>query len=55
MENYIVFDAKLFWKAKKYTIFLEGTNLFDANYRETNLVQMPGRWLRGGFNLDLNF
>jgi iron complex outermembrane receptor protein len=55
MENYTVFDAKLFWKAKKYTIFLEGTNLFDADYRETNLVQMPGRWIRGGFNLDLNF
>lgn len=52
MENYKVFDAKVFWKAKNYTLFIEGTNLFDAEYRETNLVTMPGRWIRGGFTCD---
>ena len=49
MENYWVLDAKVFWKAKNYTVFVEGSNLLDTVYRETNLVQMPGRWLRGGF------
>lgn len=55
MDNYSVFDAKIFWKAKKYTLFVEGTNLFDAEYRETNLVTMPGRWIRGGFTFDFGF
>ncbi len=55
MPNYRVFDAKVFWKTKKYTFFIEGTNLFDTIYQETNLVVMPGRWIRGGFNVDLGF
>jgi vitamin B12 transporter len=53
MDNYSVLDAKVFWKGKNYTLFLEGTNLLDAEYRETNLVTMPGRWIRGGFTCDL--
>lgn len=53
MDNYAVFDAKIFWKAKKYTLFVEGTNILDTQYQETNLVVMPGRWLRGGFTVDL--
>jgi outer membrane receptor protein involved in Fe transport len=52
MDNYSVLDAKIFWKAKNYTLFIEGTNLLDAEYRETNLVTMPGRWIRGGFTCD---
>ncbi len=55
MDNYWVFDAKVFWKANNYSIFVEGTNLLDAEYRETNLVLMPGRWIRGGFNIDFGF
>lgn len=53
MDNYSVFDAKLFWKDKKYTLFVEGTNLLNETYQETNLVVMPGRWIRGGFTVNL--
>ena len=55
MDNYSVFDAKIFWKTKTSTFFVEGTNLFDAEYRETNLVTMPGRWVRAGFTFDFGF
>lgn len=55
MDNYAVFDAKIFWKTSKATYFIEGTNLLNAEYRETNLVTMPGRWVRGGFSIDLGF
>lgn len=55
MDNYSVFDAKVFWKTKTSTFFVEGTNLFDAEYRETNLVTMPGRWVRAGFTFDFGF
>lgn len=55
MDNYSVFDAKVFWKTKTSTFFIEGTNLFDAEYRETNLVTMPGRWVRAGFTVDFGF
>jgi iron complex outermembrane receptor protein len=55
MDNYSVFDAKVFWKTKTSTFFVEGTNLFNAEYRETNLVTMPGRWVRAGFTFDFGF
>jgi iron complex outermembrane receptor protein len=53
MENYTLFDAKVFYKKPKYQLFIEGTNLFNTEYTETNLVIMPKRWVRGGFAIEL--
>ena len=55
MENYAVLDAKIFWKTKRYNVFLEGTNLLNTTYKETNLVTMPGRWIRGGITVDIEY
>ncbi|MCX5657488.1 MAG: TonB-dependent receptor, partial [Candidatus Omnitrophica bacterium] len=38
----------IFKNRVKYEIFLEGTNLTNANYKEITDVAMPGRWLAFG-------
>ncbi len=43
-------DARLYYENKGWLFFIEATNLLDQRYRETNLVELPGRWIRGGFN-----
>jgi len=48
LENYTTVNATLSYAYKKSKVFLRASNLFDAEYRETNLVQMPGRWMSGG-------
>ncbi len=48
MEDYNVIDTRLNYRRDKYEIFLKASNIGDTEYRETNLVPMPGRWIRGG-------
>ncbi len=55
LEDYQVVDTRLTYRANQLSVFVEATNLFDTEYRETNLVLMPGRWIRVGatFEWDL--
>lgn len=48
LDNYALVDLRLSWRSEKMRVFAEATNLFDKEYKETNLVTMPGRWLRAG-------
>lgn len=48
MEDYYVVDTKLQYRNGQLQVFAEASNLLDATYRETNLVTMPGRWVRAG-------
>ncbi len=48
MEDYTVIDTRLNYRRNNYEVFLKATNVGDTEYRETNLVPMPGRWVRGG-------
>ncbi|MEL7122056.1 MAG: TonB-dependent receptor [Bacteroidota bacterium] len=48
MDDYTVVDTRLNFQANDFKLFLNAANLFDTEYRETNLVDMPGRWVRGG-------
>ncbi|MBI1228051.1 MAG: TonB-dependent receptor [Bacteroidetes bacterium] len=50
LEDYHLLDSRISYTWKKLTVFMEATNLFDVKYRETNLVPMPGRWLKGGIS-----
>jgi vitamin B12 transporter len=50
MVDYTLVDTRLLYRKKKFECFLEASNLLDIEYRETNLVTMPGRWIRGGFS-----
>jgi iron complex outermembrane receptor protein len=48
MPAYMVLDNKLFWQRGETQVYLEISNLTNTLYRETNLVDMPGRWFRLG-------
>lgn len=44
-------DTRLQYRTDRWEAFVGATNLTDVDYQETNLVVMPGRWLRGGFSV----
>lgn len=46
--DYSLLDAKLGYKFKNFTLYVNGNNLLDRAYRETTLVEMPGRSLLFG-------
>jgi vitamin B12 transporter len=48
LPDYSVADTRLSWNGKSLTIFADVTNVFDKPYRETNLVELPGRWVKAG-------
>jgi vitamin B12 transporter len=50
LDDFTVVDTRFTYGGDKARIFVEATNLFDVAYQETNLVPMPGRWIRGGIN-----
>jgi len=53
LENYLTVDANFSYKFLKHEVYLRGTNLTDEIYRETNLVEMPGRWISAGVKVKL--
>lgn len=48
LADYHLVDTRLVFSKGRYELFGEMTNLFNVKYRETNLVEMPGRWLKAG-------
>ncbi len=53
--DYTLLDSRLSWLGKVASIYVEGTNILDTEYKETNLVTMPGRWLRAGINFKFKY
>ena len=54
LEDYMVVDANLNYKIQNVTLSLRASNLFDTEFRETNLVPMPGRWISGGLRIQFD-
>ncbi len=52
-ENYTVIDTGIQRDLGFLNLYLRVTNLFDRTYSEIASVQMPGRWIKGGFNYKL--
>jgi iron complex outermembrane receptor protein len=50
LEDYHLLDTRLSFKTKQWDIFLQADNLLDTKYRESNLVDMPGRWITSGIS-----
>jgi len=55
LENYRVVDTKLYYQSDEVRVSLGVNNLFDESYRETNLVEMPGRWLSLGADIKIQY
>lgn len=51
-QPYMLLDARLYWQAKRWRAFVEGSNLTNTTYGVFPGVQLPGRWLRGGFAIE---
>ncbi len=48
LDDYSIVDTKLSIKWKALDVFGEVSNVLNQEYKETNLVIMPGRWFRIG-------
>ena len=53
IEDYTLVDFNFNLDLFGQQLFFKARNLFDTEYRETNLVPMPGRWLSFGMRSDL--
>jgi len=54
LPSYHLVDYRLFWQEENIKIFVDVSNLTNTKYSEAGFVQMPGRWLKLGFNWDIN-
>lgn len=50
LDDYQLVDTRLQWRNESVGIFVELNNVLNVAYTETNLVPMPGRWMRLGMN-----
>jgi len=48
LENYSLVDMKLNYTGPNFAAYISANNVMDTEYRETNLVPMPGRWFGVG-------
>jgi len=55
LDDYHLVDSRLYYEKNNLNIFVEATNITNTNYTEAGYVQMPGRWLRAGFRLTVDF
>lgn len=54
LDPYFLLDARLDYnRLKKFGIFVEVSNITNADYIEAGFVQMPGRWFKAGFMVNL--
>jgi iron complex outermembrane receptor protein len=57
-ESFDVFalvDAKLSYTLNAFSIYAETTNLFNVTYIDIANVQMPGRWFKVGFDVQIGY
>ena len=45
---YGIADMRLSWNHPRYTLYVEGNNLFDKKYVDYGLVPQPGLWINSG-------
>ncbi len=55
LEDYYTLGANVSYTVNNFRFFLKGTNLTNQIFRETNLVEMPGRWLSGGIRMKFGY
>ncbi|NOQ24410.1 MAG: TonB-dependent receptor [Bacteroidales bacterium] len=54
-DPFFMFDAKLSWNKKLITIYAEATNIFNTKYTDIGNIEMPGRWFKAGFNVQIDY
>jgi len=51
LGDYALLGANVSYDVNSFQFFVKGSNLFNTDYRETNLVWMPGRWVSAGIRM----
>ncbi len=54
-KSFATTDLRVSWVDKQYTVYAEASNLFDVKYFDFGGVDQPGRWIRAGLKLNLDF
>jgi iron complex outermembrane receptor protein len=54
-EAFTLIDARIYWKAKGWTIFADVKNIFDIDYVDYGNVMQPGRWFSMGVKKNFTF
>lgn len=47
-KDYTLIDGRLSFKKDRYNLYIDSSNIFDADYVEAGAVPMPGRWFTMG-------
>lgn len=54
-DPFWVFDSKLSYSNKAFTIFASVNNIFDKKYNDIGNVIQPGRWFKAGISYQVDF
>lgn len=54
-EPFALLDARLFWDAPQYRIYLEARNLLDTDYEDVANVPQPGIWVKAGVQIAIHY
>jgi vitamin B12 transporter len=54
MDDYFIADTRAGLSFNKFSFYVDITNIFNTEYKETNFVPMPGRWIKAGISAMLH-
>ena len=52
--TYGIVDARLSWDMSKYSLYINGNNLFSKGYRDFGRLKQPGCWIMAGASINMN-
>lgn len=54
-DPFITTDLRVMWRDKYFNIYVDANNLFDVSYNDLGNVPQPGRWIKAGIQVSLDF
>ena len=54
-KSFFLIDGNLAWEAKRFTLFMEVSNLLNTHYVEAGSLFQPGRWIKAGIKANMVF
>jgi len=54
-EPFWLSDLRLQWSEKKYKVFVDANNVFDVEFYDLGNVPQPGRWIKAGVQVSLDW
>jgi iron complex outermembrane receptor protein len=53
-SSYFLVDTRLTYSLKRFTCFVEATNLLNEDYVDVGNILQPGRWLSAGIKIEIS-